>query len=141
VDAEELRICRRRGHSRTLGEGWYPCTWCALWLREKREIDERESKPQAEETASPKRQTSQTVEETPLSTAELAICRRRGHSTNVGKRWSNCSFCGYWLRENLTLEEREDEPPNDEMSLSTQSDRALDQMLRRLKRLKEGPEE
>jgi hypothetical protein len=50
------------------------------------------------------------MEETPLSAAELAICRRRGHSTIVGKRWSNSSFYGYWLRENLTLEEREDAP-------------------------------
>ena len=141
MNADELRICRRRGHSRTLGDGWYQCTWCALWLRGKLEIEERESEPQADETASPKRQTNQTGEETPLSAAELAICRRRGHSTNVGKRWSNCSCCGYWLRENLTLEEREDEPPNDEVSIATQSDRALDQMQRRLKRLKEGAEE
>jgi hypothetical protein len=107
----------------------------------KREIEERESEPQADETASPKRQTSQTGEETPLSAAELAICRRRGHSTIVGKGWSNCSYCGFWLRENLTLEEREDEPPNDEVSIGTQNDRALDQMLRRIKGLKEGIDE
>ena len=132
MDAEELRICRRRGHCRTLDEGWYQFKWCGLWLREKREIEERESEPKADETASPKRQTNQTAEETLLNASELAICRCRGHSTIVGKGWSNCSYCGFWLRENRTLEEREDEPPNDEMSIGTQNDRAIDQMLSRL---------
>jgi hypothetical protein len=130
VDTEEVRICRRRGHSRTIGEGWYQCTWCALWLRIKREIEERESKPQSDEIASPDRHNSQVEKETPLSAAELAICRRRGHSTWIGKSWSNCSYCGFWLRENLTLEEREDEPPNDEMSIGTQSERALDEIAK-----------
>ena len=141
MDAEELRICRRRGHSPTMGEGWSQCKWCGLWLREKREIEERESELQSDEAASPKRQTSQTGKKTPFSIAELAICRRRGHGTTVGKGWSNCRFCGSWLRESLTLEEREDEPPNDEMSIGTQSDRALDQMLSKLKRIEEGADE
>ena len=141
MDTEELRICRRRGHRRTWGEGWNQCKWCGLWLREKREIEEREGDPQADETASPKRRTSRTGEETPLSAAELAICRRRGHSIWIGKEWSKCSFCGYWLRENLLREEREDEPPIDEMSIGTQNDRALDQMSRRLERSKEGTDE
>ena len=65
-----------------------------------------------------------------MSAAELAICRRRGHSIIVREGWRKCSFCGYWLRENLTLEEREDEPPIDEMSIGTQNDRALDQLER-----------
>jgi hypothetical protein len=76
-----------------------------------------------------------------LSAVELVLCRRRGHSTSVRKHWSNCSFCGYWLRENLTLEEREDEPPIDEMSIATQNDRALDQRERRLKQSQDGADE
>jgi hypothetical protein len=137
MDTEELRICRPSGHRWTWGEGWNQCKWCGLSLREKREIEERERDHQADETASPKRRNSQTGEDTPLSTAELAICRRRGHSIWAGKEWSKCSFCGYWIRENLTRKEREDEPPIDEMSLGTQNDHALDQ----LERSKEGADE
>src|ERR1700693_1906055 len=129
MDAEELRKYRRRGHSPTMGEGWSQCKWCGLWLRERREIEKRESEPQ-DELASPQRQNSQPGEETPFSAAELVICRRRGHSIWIGKRWSNCSFCGVGLKENLKIEEREDEPPNDEMTLAKQSDRALDYKIR-----------
>jgi hypothetical protein len=134
MDANELRICRQRGHSPTMSDGWSQCKWCGLWRRERRTIEERESEPRSDEIASPEPQKSQTEEGTTVSAAELAICRRRGHSMIVGKRWSNCRFCGFWLREDRTFEEREDEPPNDEISIVTQNDRALDQMLSRFKR-------
>jgi hypothetical protein len=70
---------------RTMGERWSPCRWCGLWLREKREIEERESEPQADEIASPARHNSQAGRETPVSATELAICRRRGHITRIGQ--------------------------------------------------------
>ncbi len=43
---------------------------------------------------------------------ELAICKRRGHDAGLlGEDWSLCKWCGTWLRELRTIEEREDEPP------------------------------
>jgi hypothetical protein len=51
---------------------------------------------------------------------ELAICRRRGHTTIgivMSEKWSKCKWCGTWLREVRTIEEREDEPPIDEQSV------------------------
>jgi hypothetical protein len=50
---------------------------------------------------------------------ELAICRRRGHKVHVTDLgWAQCDACGMWLREKRTLEEREDEPPEDELDSS-----------------------
>ena len=51
---------------------------------------------------------------------ELAICRRRGHSPTVfmDSGWVPCKWCGAWVREvkTTTIEEREDEPPEQEQS-------------------------
>jgi hypothetical protein len=49
---------------------------------------------------------------------ELIICRQRGHSAGIGARmgWAQCKWCGMWLREVTTIEEREDEPPREEKS-------------------------
>jgi len=48
---------------------------------------------------------------------ELAICRRRGHDAGIlGEGWSQCRWCGIWLREVRTIEEREDEPPENEQN-------------------------
>jgi hypothetical protein len=141
IDPEELAICKRRGHSPVIGEGWSPCGWCGLWLREKRTIEEREDAPPRDERDSTSRPSGQTEQETRLSPAELAIFRRRGHSTHIGKRWSKCSYCGFWLREIITREEREDEPPEDEMSRGTRTDREINRIHEHLKRSKELPEE
>ena len=48
---------------------------------------------------------------------ELAICRRRGHDAPpaiFSEGWIQCKWCGMWLRQVRTTEEREDEPPKDE---------------------------
>jgi len=45
------------------------------------------------------------------------ICKVRGHSfERFAHRWTKCKWCGTWLREVRTIEEREDEPPEDEQS-------------------------
>ncbi len=64
---------------------------------------------------------------------ELMICWRRGHNARISHLgWSQCSACGTWLRETRTVEEREDEPPEDELAPEVQSQRALDAMKTRL---------
>jgi hypothetical protein len=77
-------------------------------------------------------------EEISASPSELGICRRRGHSTPIGRYWSKCSYCGFWLREVITTEGREDEPPEDEMSRGTQTDRELIRIQQLLKRSEES---
>jgi hypothetical protein len=49
---------------------------------------------------------------------ELAICKRRGHDSGLvfDQKWKPCKWCGIWLREVHTIEEREAEPPPDEQS-------------------------
>ena len=49
---------------------------------------------------------------------EAAICKRRGHETDHGLRrgWTQCKWCGTWVREVVTLEEREDAPSEDEQN-------------------------
>jgi hypothetical protein len=51
-----------------------------------------------------------------IDAGELAICRRRGHDAHLGlgSGWVLCKWCGTWLREVRTIEEREDEPPEGE---------------------------
>jgi hypothetical protein len=46
---------------------------------------------------------------------ELAICKRRGHEApHGGPYWSQCKWCGTWVRSITTFQEREDEPPEAE---------------------------
>jgi hypothetical protein len=47
---------------------------------------------------------------------ELAICRHRGHDFRAvnGPMWRRCKWCGTWVRTVTTVEEREDDPPEDE---------------------------
>lgn len=49
---------------------------------------------------------------------ELAICKKRGHEYSHihGDQWAQCEWCGMWLREVRTIEEREDDPPKSEQS-------------------------
>lgn len=53
-----------------------------------------------------------------INAEELAICRRRGHDTEVGLRngWALCKWCGIWRRSIETVEEREDMPPEHEQN-------------------------
>lgn len=65
---------------------------------------------------------------------ELAICRRRGHAARFVRDdgWIQCEACKMWLREKRTIEEREDEPPEDELDPSVRSARQLAEIRRRL---------
>ena len=48
---------------------------------------------------------------------ELEICRKRGHDSlkdMVPGKWSQCRYCGIWIRTRKVTEEREDEPPEEE---------------------------
>lgn len=48
---------------------------------------------------------------------QLAICKQRGHHTRyLGDEWSQCKWCGMWLREVRKIEERRDAPPADQQS-------------------------
>jgi hypothetical protein len=62
-----------------------------------------------------------------INADELAVCRRRGHdgSPVYGGGWSQCGWCGIWRREVRTFEEREDEPPEDQMAPRVRTARQL----------------
>lgn len=51
-----------------------------------------------------------------INPQELEICKRRGHEIKglSRERWKRCKWCGMWLREVTTIEEREDDPPKEE---------------------------
>jgi hypothetical protein len=52
-----------------------------------------------------------------INAEELAICRRRGHGVSLmTESWIKCKWCGMWLREVRKVEEREDEPPQDQQN-------------------------
>jgi hypothetical protein len=60
---------------------------------------------------------------------ELKICRKRGHTVRPSEQgWMQCTACGMWLRETRTIEERESEPPEDELDPSVQTRRHLESM-------------
>jgi hypothetical protein len=75
---------------------------------------------------------------------ELAICRRRGHKvlmTSLAGGWMPCEACGMWLREKRILEEREDEPPEEEWAPAARTDRniaCLREKFDKLNRKSEG---
>jgi hypothetical protein len=51
-----------------------------------------------------------------INQEELAICGRRGHVISIiDERWSKCKACGMWVRETTTIEERQDNPPENEL--------------------------
>lgn len=64
-----------------------------------------------------------------INAEELAICRRRGHpgSQREPNKWRQCPSCGMWLREVVTTEEREHDPPPGEIDL-------LDQLVQKNRR-------
>jgi hypothetical protein len=71
----------------------------------------------------------------------VQICRRRGHSLPIHGGWEPCEWCGLWLREKRTIEEREDEPSEEEMSLATQARRDLNRVQERLNRFERNRED
>jgi len=64
-----------------------------------------------------------------INTKELAICKRRGHDgVGFSDGWSQCKWCKIWRRR--VIEEREGEPPEEEMAVGAQSDRKLQGIMR-----------
>ena len=61
---------------------------------------------------------------------ELAVCKRRGHAGVICEGWTECKWCKNWVREVRRLEEREDEPAEEEMDISLRTDRKLEKMKR-----------
>jgi len=59
---------------------------------------------------------------------ELAICKRRGHAGSVHEGWTQCKWCGTWLREVRTVEERADDPPVDELDVRVKLQLNLDRL-------------
>jgi hypothetical protein len=51
INADELAICKRRGHDSIppFGDGWTQCKWCGIWHRVVRTIEEREDEPPKDE--------------------------------------------------------------------------------------------
>jgi hypothetical protein len=63
---------------------------------------------------------------------ELAICKRRGHDgPGLSDGWVQCKWCGIWRRH--VVEEREDEPPQEELSTGVRTHRKIDQLKRDMK--------
>jgi hypothetical protein len=55
---------------------------------------------------------------------ELAICKQRGHDPEGhSNKWERCKYCGTWTRTISTIEEREDDPPEDEQDPMYRLDR------------------
>jgi hypothetical protein len=73
-----------------------------------------------------------------INPKELAICKRRGHSARLlGDGWAQCKWCGTWIREVRTIEEREDAPPESQLGLLTKIDaRQVDQPKQKWKKKK-----
>lgn len=122
VNREELEICKKRGHDvDPLDEGsWARCKACGTRVREARVKEEMESVPPEQEIFSVNRRVLG-IEPQPVDAAELAVCRRRGHkldgAMDIDGMWRRCDLCKMWTREIRTTEEREDDPPVDQMDL------------------------
>jgi hypothetical protein len=57
-------------------------------------------------------------DEEPIDQEELEICKHRGHVMAFGHNgWGQCRECMIWVRENRSIEEREDKPPMDDFIL------------------------
>jgi hypothetical protein len=70
---------------------------------------------------------------------ELAICRRRGHVLGVvprpGEGYEQCEKCGTWIRDVLTREEREDEPPEAEWTSGRRLDKRIAELKEQVERI------
>ncbi len=72
-----------------------------------------------------------------INQEELTICKRRGHAKGALREdWSQCEWCGAWVREvrTRTIEEREDEPPEAELDPDITRQRQLDRLGEELAR-------
>jgi hypothetical protein len=50
-----------------------------------------------------------------INQKELAVCKRRGHDPQGRcESWERCKYCGMWTRTIRTMEERKDDPPENE---------------------------
>jgi hypothetical protein len=74
-----------------------------------------------------------------INRRELAICERRGHAGFAQQGWTQCKWCGTWWREVRTIEEREDEPPEEELDLRVQVTRNLERAKSGLGKIKGRP--
>lgn len=65
-----------------------------------------------------------------INPEELAICKRRGHQNDhfLDKGWQQCTACGAWIREVRNIEEREEDPPEAEMSAWERFGRSMDEV-------------
>lgn len=55
---------------------------------------------------------------------EQAICKRRGAHTGIStKFWERCRWCGTWYRLVQKVEERDEDPPEDEQSPTVRLER------------------
>jgi hypothetical protein len=62
-----------------------------------------------------------------INRKELAICKRRGHDgPGFSDGWMQCKWCGIWRRR--VVEEREDQPPEEDMSIGFRTDRKIERM-------------
>ncbi len=69
---------------------------------------------------------------------ELEICRRRNTHSSVrygDGKWNQCKHCGIWYRDRIIHEEREDEPPSDEIDSGIRTDRNIAELQKRVKDL------
>jgi hypothetical protein len=64
-----------------------------------------------------------------INRKELEICKRHGHNCpDYGDGWMQCKWCG--IRRRRVIEEREDEPPKEELNRGVRTDRKIDQLIR-----------
>jgi hypothetical protein len=72
---------------------------------------------------------------------QLAICKQRGHKNYLKDKWTQCKWCGMWLREVRKVEESRKTPPEGEWDESMRLDKQLgelnEQIKQRLKRERE----
>jgi len=71
-----------------------------------------------------------------INRKELAICKRRGHAGDIREGWTQCKWCKTWLREVRKIEEREDEPPEEELDVRVKTERSLAQIKNGIDRVR-----
>ncbi|HUQ93113.1 MAG TPA: hypothetical protein VM120_15635 [Bryobacteraceae bacterium] len=119
IHEEELAVCRRRGHEAgaVFAEWWVRCKPCGTWLRKVNTLQQRDETPPQSELES---ESEEDRSIRPVDAVEAAVCKRRGsHEAWTTRRgWHQCEFCGTWLRNVSTIEERAEDPPlNDQCPL------------------------
>jgi len=140
INAEELAICRRRGHHTELpadDKGYVQCQSCGMWLREVCTTEEREDSPLTDSVEKTRFARDNAPEK--VDPDELAICRRRKHNLGAARSrsggWAQCRSCGTWVRDLRRIDEREDEPPEEELHPIVTADRDIAEAERIMARL------